>query len=107
MFTLKLIFSVQFCTCFRYGEDSIELGNELVKMVGVAEALVDVEQQGLHFESQTYSKRSFLPAAISSMQLNLLLEIFCQYRCLFSNFPFYHGCYKKPIEISTYCVVCG
>ena len=27
----------------RYGEDSIELGNELVKMVGVAEALVDEE----------------------------------------------------------------
>ena len=43
---LLLIMRLQLFLCFRYGEDSIELGNELVKMVGVAEALVDVEEQG-------------------------------------------------------------
>ena len=48
VFTLELIFRAKVCICFRYGEDSIELGNELVKMVGVAEALVDVDQQGLY-----------------------------------------------------------
>ena len=54
---LKQIYNVQICLCFRYGEDSIELGNELVKMVGVAEALVEVEEQG-GWESNVYLLRS-------------------------------------------------
>ena len=56
-FSLLSLVNVQICLCFRYGEDSIELGNELVKMVGVAEALVEVEEQG-GWESNVYLLRS-------------------------------------------------